>query len=46
MGYFSLDATQFGTVFQTVLFAMEHVKPELMEIGLEAMHTLLLILSD
>lgn len=44
-GYFKLSENQFGTVFQTVLFAMEHVKFELMEMGLEAMHSLLAILS-
>lgn len=45
-GYFSLDAGKFGTVIDTVLFAMSHVKPELMEIGLEAMQALLQILSN
>jgi len=36
-GYFSLDPIKFRTVIQTIQFAMEHVKPELMELGLEAM---------
>ena len=37
---------QFRTVIMTILFAMEHVKPELMELGLEAMQALLEIISS
>ena len=45
-GYFQLEPDKFRTIIMTVIFATEHVKPELMEIGLEAMQALLTILAS
>jgi exportin-1 len=39
-GLFSLAAEKFQTIILTILFAMKHEKPELMEIGLETMQAL------
>jgi len=39
-GLFSLSSDKFNTVIMTILFAMKHEKPELMEIGLETMSAL------
>lgn len=39
-GLFQLDADKFHTIILTILFAMKHEKPELMEIGLETLHAL------
>ena len=36
-GLFQLAADKFQTIILTILFAMKHEKPELMEIGLETM---------
>lgn len=44
-GCFQLESTQFHTLILTVLFSMSHVKPELMEIGLESMHSLTVLVS-
>lgn len=39
-GLFQLTSDKFHTIIMTILFAMKHEKPELMEIGLETMHAL------
>jgi exportin-1 len=39
-GLFQLGADKFQTILMTILFALKHEKPELMEIGLETMHAL------
>jgi len=39
-GLFSLDPQKFQTIILTILFAMKHEKPELMEIGLETLSAL------
>ena len=39
-GLFQLPADKFNTIILTILFAMKHEKPELMEIGLETMSAL------
>lgn len=35
-----LDGTQFSTLIHSVIFAIKHEKPELMEIGLKSMFDL------
>ncbi len=45
-GLFQLSPEKFNIIILTILFAMKHEKPELMEIGLETMHSLnLLVVS-
>jgi len=45
-GLFQLPQDKFNNIILTILFAMKHEKPELMEIGLETMHSLnLLVVS-
>ena len=39
-GLFRLDAARFETIILTILFAMKHEKPEIMEIGLDTLHSL------
>lgn len=39
-GLFNLAPDKFNAVILTIIFAMQHEKPELMEIGLEAMYSL------
>ena len=39
-GLFQLNSEKFQTIILTILFAMKHEKPELMEIGLETMQAL------
>lgn len=39
-GLFQLPPEQFSTILMTILFAMKHEKPDLMELGLETMHSL------
>jgi exportin-1 len=39
-GLFQLSADKFQTLIMTILFALKHEKPELMEIGLETLHAL------
>lgn len=39
-GLFNLTSDKFQTIILTILFAMKHEKPELMEIGLETMQAL------
>lgn len=39
-GLFQLSADKFQTVILTILFALKHEKPELMETGLETLHAL------
>lgn len=39
-GFFNLSTDMFNTILLTVLFAMKHEKPELMEIGLQTMYAL------
>ena len=36
-GMLELDGTQFSTLIHSVIFAIKHEKPELMEIGLKSM---------
>lgn len=40
MGLFQLTSEKFQTIILTILFALKHEKPELMEIGLETMQAL------
>jgi hypothetical protein len=39
-GLFQLEADKFSTIILSVLFAMKHEKPEIMEIGLNTMYAL------
>jgi len=39
-GMFELAGEKFETIILTILFATKHEKPELMEIGLETLHSL------
>jgi exportin-1 len=39
-GLFALSSDKFHTLILTMLFALKHEKPELMEIGLETLHAL------
>jgi exportin-1 len=39
-GLFQLSSDKFNTILLTIMFAMKHEKPELMEIGLETIHAL------
>lgn len=39
-GLFQLPPQQFSTILMTILFAMKHEKPDLMELGLETMRSL------
>ena len=45
-GLFSLEGSRFETIVLTVIFAMQHEKPELMELGLVSMQALNHILSE
>ena len=44
-GLFQLSSDKFQTIILTILFALKHEKPELMEIGLETMQALNLLVS-
>jgi len=39
-GMLELEGSYFSTIIHTVIFAMKHEKPELMEIGLNSMYEL------
>ena len=41
-----LDSEAFQRIVLTVIFAMQHEKPELMDIGLDSMHALIVILKE
>ena len=45
-GLFSLDQQTFHNVILIVIFAMQHEKPELMDLGLQSMHAMIVILHD
>jgi hypothetical protein len=45
-GAFCLPPDKFTTLINTVIFSMQHVKPELMEIGLETMSALTLLVAN
>ena len=45
-GLFQLDGESFQRIVLTVIFAMQHEKPDLMELGLESMHALIVILKE
>lgn len=45
-GLFALAADKFQNLILVVIFAMQHEKPELMEIGLESMYSLTSMLSQ
>ena len=45
-GCFQLDSDKFHTLVLTILFSMQHVKPEYMEIGLETMSALTTLLAQ
>ena len=45
-GLFSLDQSIFQNVILSVIFAMQHEKPELMDLGLQSMHALTVLLKD
>jgi hypothetical protein len=45
-GCFQLDSEKFHTLVLTILFSMQHVKPEYMEIGLETMSALTTLLAQ
>jgi len=44
-GLFALAADKFQNLILVVIFAMQHEKPELMEIGLESMYSLTSMLA-
>jgi hypothetical protein len=44
-GCFQLESDRFNTLVLTILFSMQHVKPENMEIGLETMSALTTLLA-
>ena len=39
-GLFQLDADRFNTIILTILFAMKHEKPDIMNIGLDTLFSL------
>ena len=45
-GLFMLDSDAFSRIVLTVIFAMQHEKPELMELGNDSMHALIIILKE
>lgn len=45
-GCFQLEADKFNTLIMTILFSMQHVKPDLMEIGLETMSALTTLMAN
>lgn len=45
-GLFSLDQQQFKNVIMIVVFAMQHEKPEFMDLGNQAMHALTVIVKE
>ena len=45
-GLFMLESEAFQRIVLTVIFAMQHEKPELMELGLDSMHALIVILKE
>ena len=45
-GLFSLDSEKFNNMILIVIFAMQHFKPELMDLGLQSMQALLVILKE
>ena len=45
-GLFALNSNDFQNIVLTVVFSMQHEKPELMELGLESMHALICILKE
>lgn len=45
-GLFSLDASQFQNMIHSINFSMKHVKPEICDLGLEAMNELLKLVAQ
>ena len=45
-GLFSLDQQKFHNIILIVIFAMQHQKPELMDLGLQAMHAMTVIVKE
>jgi hypothetical protein len=45
-GLFKLDWNKFQTIMQTIYFAMNHEKPDLMDIGLNTLHALIFLLES
>jgi len=45
-GLFNLEQSTFQNIILIVIFAMQHEKPELMDLGLKSMHAMTVILKD
>lgn len=45
-GLFQLEESLFRNVILIVIFAMQHEKPELMDLGLQSVHAMTVILSE
>jgi len=45
-GLFNLEQSTFHNIILIVIFAMQHEKPELMDLGLQSMHAMTVILKD
>ena len=45
-GLFSLEQSTFHNIIMIVIFAMQHEKPELMDLGLQSMHAMTIIMKD
>ena len=45
-GLFSLEQSTFHNIILIVIFAMQHEKPELMDLGLQSMHAMTIILKE
>ena len=45
-GLFGLDQSVFHNVMLIVMFAMQHEKPELMDLGLQSMHAMTVLLRE
>lgn len=45
-GLFSLDRAVFHQCILVVIFAMQHQKPELMDLGLQSLHAMTVILKE
>lgn len=46
VGTFQLPKDKFNTLIETIIYSMQHYKPDLMEIGLETMSALTVLVSS
>ena len=45
-GLFSMDQNVFQNVINILVFAMQHEKPELMDLGLQSVHAMTIVVKD